>query len=353
MSRTAQLVRILDPEGKVIGDPPLSAERSVELYRHMALVRLLDRKMVNLQRQGRIAFYGPILGQEAATMASGYALEPTDWVFPALREAGIALLRGLPLEKYVAQLMGNASDDGMGRQMPCHFTLPGGAFVSMSSCIATQLPHAVGAAMAARICKDRVAVAAFLGDGATSEQDFHVAMNFAGVFRAPVVFICQNNHWAISVPVEKQTASATIAVKARAYGFPGVRVDGNDALAVYRSVKEAADRAREGEGPTLLELVTYRMLGHTTSDDPRTYRDENLVEPWKRRDPIERMRRFLDSRRWWNDAAQEAFERDTGERIERAVRANEGLGPPPVESMFEDVYAAIPDHLAEQRSGLV
>src|ERR671935_1350369 len=224
--------------------PQPSRELLLRLYWEMVRLRVLDERMMTLQRQGRVGFYGACTGQEAATLASAIALEPSDWIFPALREGGAMLLRGFPLVPYLSQVFGNSGDETKGRQMPSHMASKSVNQVSWSSCIATQLPQAVGAAMAAHQGGSDTVVAAYMGDGATSSADFHVALNFAGVFRAPVVFVCQNNHWAISVPTSKQTASESIAIKSVAYGFPGVKVDGNDVVAVYSAVKEAVDRAR-------------------------------------------------------------------------------------------------------------
>ena len=347
--------RILDPEGKLVGPVPESLGDGdlIELYRWMVGVRTFDSRMVNLQRQGRIAFYGPTTGQEAVPVGSAMALSEDDWVVPALREQVIALMRGLPLTSYVAQLMGNADDLCKGRQMPCHPTWAAGHYVSMSSVIATQIPHAVGVAMAMKRRRSDAVCLGFFGDGATSEGDFHVAANFAAVDRAPIVLLCQNNQWAITVPFSIQTASASIATKAKAYGMPFERVDGNDVLAVYRATARAVQRARDGEGPTLIEAVTYRMLGHTTSDDPSRYREAAEVEPWKDRDPLDRMRRFLEERGIWNDAEQETLESRWKAEIDEAVRDQEGRPAPGVETLFEDVYADLPKDLARQRDGLL
>src|SRR5438067_5631700 len=287
--------------------PPLPREVLLRLYREMVRLRTLDERMMTLQRQGRVGFYGACTGQEAATLASAIALEASDWIFPALREGGAMLLRGFPLVPYLCQVFGNEGDETKGRQMPSHMASKSVNQVSWSSCIGTQLPQAVGAAMAARIRGDRTVIAAYMGDGATSEGDFHVAMNFAGVFKAPVVFVCQNNHWAISVPTSRQTASESIAVKAVAYGFPGVKVDGNDAVAVYGAMKEAVDRARAGGGPTLLECETYRIGAHSSSDDPTRYRDEREVEVWRKRDPIVALRARFDAECIWLDARDDEF----------------------------------------------
>ncbi len=325
----------------------------LRLYREMVRLRTVDERMMTLQRQGRVGFYGACTGQEAATLASAIALEPDDWIFPALREGGAMLLRGFPLVPYLCQVFGNRGDETKGRQMPSHMASRSVNQVSWGSCIATQLPQAVGAAMAAKIKGDKAVVAAYLGDGATSEGDFHVALNFAGVFRAPVVFICQNNHWAISVPTQKQTASDSIAAKAAAYGFPGVKVDGNDALAVLRAVREAVERARRGEGPTLVECETYRMGAHSSSDDPTRYRDEREVAAWKKRDPIELLRARLSAARLWTQEQETSLRAQVLEEVNAAISEAERKDDPPRESLFDDVYATLPWSLREQREELL
>jgi pyruvate dehydrogenase E1 component alpha subunit/2-oxoisovalerate dehydrogenase E1 component alpha subunit len=224
--------------------------------------------------------------------------------------------------------------------------------VSWSSCIGTQVPQAVGAAWAAKLRGHRTVVLGFMGDGATSEPDFHNGMNFAAVFKAPCVLVCQNNHYAISIPTARQTASQTIAVKGRAYGMPGVRVDGNDVLAVYRAVREAADRARSGGGPTFIEALTYRLGAHSTSDDPTRYRTQDEVEVWMKRDPVARLRQYLVRRGLLDDAADAALEAELGGEIAAAITEVEKLGPPARETLFEDVYAELPWHLREQREEL-
>jgi 2-oxoisovalerate dehydrogenase E1 component alpha subunit len=220
---------------------------------------------------------------------------------------------------------------------------------SVSSPIATQIPQAVGAAYAARLRGDGAATLVYFGEGATSANDFHVGMNFAGVWKAPCVFLCRNNQWAISVPRERQTASESIAVKALAYGMPGVKVDGNDLLAVHKVTREALERARRGEGPTLIEAYTYRLVGHSTSDDPRVYRKDEEVERWKPLDPITRMRAYLGRRGLWDDARDAAWPREVEEQLKNAIKDAESAGRPPIESMFEEVFSALPWHLVEQR----
>ncbi len=345
------IYQVLAPSGELVRDlpPELDDDLLTRMYRWMVLTRTLDARMVSLQRQGRIAFYGPITGQEAATVASGLAAGESDWIVPALREGVLALVRGLPLVKALAQFIGNSLDDCRGRQMPCHASFAGKQFVSMSSCIASQIPHAVGIAMAARIRREHAVVLGYLGDGATSEPDFHAGLNFAGVFRAPVVLICQNNQWAISVPVAHQTASETIAMKGRAYGVPSVRVDGNDALAVHTATRRAVERARKGDGPTFLELLTYRVGGHTTADDPTRYRDETEVATWRARDPIKRLRDFLEQRGIWSSEQETMLNEQLQAEISAAVEEAEKAPPPSPSSLFDDVYHDVPRHLRDQR----
>jgi pyruvate dehydrogenase E1 component alpha subunit/2-oxoisovalerate dehydrogenase E1 component alpha subunit len=346
-----ELLQILEPNGQVhlALVPRLSRERLVELYRQMVTVRIMDTRMLALQRQGRIGFYGTCKGQEAATVGSGAAMEPHDWVFPALREGAVLLMRGYPLEQYIAQMMGCAMDPTHGRQMPCHFSSAEHHYVSLSSVIGTQIPQAMGAAWAAKIKGDRTVVLGYLGDGATSSTDFHCALTFAGVHKVPCVFFCQNNQFAISVPFSKQTASDGIAVKAKEYGMPGVAVDGNDVLAVYRATKEAVDRARAGGGPTLIEAITYRLEGHSSSDDPTRYRDESVAKQWAQRDPIVRFRRYLELEGLVSEALDERIHAEMKARIDAAITTAEKSPPPAVDTLFTDVYAAMPPHIAAER----
>jgi pyruvate dehydrogenase E1 component alpha subunit/2-oxoisovalerate dehydrogenase E1 component alpha subunit len=327
----------------------LAKKDLLTLYREMLRLRLLDQRMLTLQRQGRVGFYGTATGEEAAIIGSAYALQKQDWIFPALRQGGAALMRGYPLVEYISQCMGNSADATKGRQMPSHYCYRPANFVSWSSCIATQLPHAVGAAWAMKIRKDNAVSIAYLGDGATSEGDFHVAMNFAGVFKVPVVFFCQNNQWSISVNIKAQTASESIAMKAIAYGFDGVQVDGNDVLAVYSATREAVEKARSGNGPTLVEAITYRMGAHSSSDDPRLYREDSEVEEWKKRDPIQLFLQHLMDAGFWSTQEQEKLEKELNQEILNAVAEAEKMGPPSVESLFDDVFEKIPQHLQEQK----
>jgi len=328
----------------------LSDERALDLYRWMVLSRELDERMVQLQRQGRIAFYIGAIGEEATVLGTVSAMAEQDWLFPSYREHSAALLRGMPLVTFVCDLLGNAGDRMLGHQMPCHEAWVTGHFVSISAPIATQVPQAVGAAWAARIRGDDMVSLTWFGDGATSSSDFHTGANFAGVHKIPVILVCRNNGWAISVPRELQTASETIAQKAVAYGIHGERVDGNDLLAVHAATRRARERAAAGQGPTLLECVTYRMEGHSTSDDPRAYRGPDEVEPWRARDPILRMGRYLQWRKVLAGGDTDRYRAEAREQVRRAVEEAEAFAPKPaLETLFEGVYA---EPLWQQREQL-
>jgi 2-oxoisovalerate dehydrogenase E1 component alpha subunit len=256
----------------------------------------------------------------------------------------------MPLKSFMCNLFGNAQDPVRGRQMPCHEAWAPAHFASISSPLATQIPQAVGLGWAARLKgKDDVALVYF-GDGATSTGEFHTGLNFAGVFKAQTIFLCRNNQWAISVPLSRQTASESLAGKAAAYGLPGVRVDGNDLLAVIAVTQEAHQRARSGGGATLIEAVTYRVMGHSTSDDPKVYREQAQVEPWLKKDPIVRLRSHLLGAAILGEAEDELLRKEVDEQIRSAVTEAEKAGPPALESMFEDVFAKMPWHLQEQQA---
>jgi 2-oxoisovalerate dehydrogenase E1 component alpha subunit len=281
------------------------------------------------------------------------ALRPTDWVFPSYREPGAAFWRGYSLQDYTNQLFGNAEDPIKGRQMPVHHSARWANYVSISSPVGTQIPQAVGMAWAAKLSKKDDLALVYFGEGTTSTGEFHVGMNFAGVFRAPCIFLCRNNGWAISTGYEKQTAARSIAVKALGYGMPGVRVDGNDLLAVLAVIEDAAARARAGEGPTLVECVTYRRGGHSSSDDPNVYRDPNEPKEWERRDPIERWRRYLEMRKLWSAELEERLRGEITEQIMAALAHAEKVAPPEVATMFDDVFAQLTPELEAQRAELL
>ncbi len=337
------LFQLLREDGTPIDDDAVAHfDRTLarHLFEGMLRIRVTDARMMALQRQGRIGFYGEAMGQEAAVVGSAAVSAPDDWIVPALREAGVGLYRGMTLDSYIAQIFGNAADPSKGRQMPCHPCDRDHHYVVMSSCVSTQVPHAVGIAMAMKLSGDRGKVCfGYMGDGGTSEGDFHVALNFAGVTKAPCVLICQNNQWAISTPGNLQTASPTIAIKALGYGVEPIRADGNDVFAVHDAVKYAADKARRGDGPTFVELLTYRVSAHSSSDDPSRYRDEKVTETWRHhKDPIRRLETFLVHAGWLAEGEREAMAAKLETDVREAIARQEQIGPPPLASLIDDVF---------------
>lgn len=330
----------------------IASSLQLQFYRELRRIRGLDERMQALQRQGRIGFYGTCTGQEAVPVALGFALRHSDWVFPALRESSVLLVRGFSLVDYLGQVFGNDRDVLKGRQMPSHMSGRAANVVSWSSCIGTQLTHAVGAAWAAKLRRESMVSVACLGDGATSSADFHSALNFAQVFRVPCVFVCQNNQWAISTPAARQTNTTTFAERALAYAMPAERLDGNDVCELYLAFQRAVERARDGLGPTFLECVTYRVGPHSTSDDPSLYRSEAEVNEWRARDPIARLARSLESNGVLNDAQRRAVDEELSAELDAALDIAEAAPPPARASLFDDVYAELPRHLIEQRKEL-
>ncbi len=352
---SVEMLQVIHAEGTydTALEPSLPESDLTKLYEAMILLRTFDTRALSLQRQGRIGFYIQCLGQEASQIGSAYAFESQDWLFPSYRDIGVAILRGLPLRALFSHLMGNKDDLMKGHQMPNHWGYRSINFVSIAAPIGVHIPVAVGVALASKLRSDRIVTGVYFGDGATSSNDFHAGMNFAGVFQTPTVFFCQNNQYAISFPVFKQTKSRTLSDKARAYGFEGVRVDGNDVLAVFKAVREAVEKARTGGGPTMIEAVTYRMGAHSTADDPKRYRDEGELEEWKRRDPIDRFRRYLQRKGIWSDELETKLRQDVDTSISDAIREAETIPPPSLETIFEDVYAEMPWNLKEQLSDLL
>jgi pyruvate dehydrogenase E1 component alpha subunit len=324
------------------------------MYAAMVMIRVFDERSLKLQRAGRIGFCVTSQGEEAAQIGTAAALQPEDWIFPSYRQYGVALYRGAPMQTMLDQLFGNADDICVGRQMPVHYSLRDQRFVSISSVIGTQIIQGVGCAMAAKSRGDQVISLTYFGDGATSANDFHSAMTFAGVMKAPVILACVNNQFAISLPVEKQTAVKELYLKAEGYGMPGVRVDGSDVIAVYQATRKAAELARQGGGPTFLELFTYRAGPHSSSDDPSRYRDQAEKDAWmERRDPIARMRSYLTQLALWTDADETALWDSSQEQFTEAMKAAEAKPQPDWSTLFDDVYATLPPSLVEQRDTLL
>ncbi|MGD0636800.1 MAG: pyruvate dehydrogenase (acetyl-transferring) E1 component subunit alpha [Nitrososphaerales archaeon] len=335
---------------------PISQLR--RFYELMLLTRTFDSQAVNLQRQGRIGFYVPCEGEEAAEVGSALALRPADWLFPDYRASGVMISRGMALDTILAQLMASSEDISKGRSMPSHYGSRALNTVPPSSPLCTQLPHAVGVALAAKIRGDDIATMAYFGDGGTSSNDFHSALNFAAVFKTPTVFFCRNNGYAISTPVTQQTATDSLAIKASAYGIEGVRVDGNDVMAVYAATKMALEKARSGGGPTLIEAVTYRIGAHSTSDDPTRYRDPREVELMRSKDPVARFGDYLRERGVWTDEDESDARQSMHDLVKEAVARAEKFPHPDVRSLFDDVYSeqtwnlrAEADELAEEIGG--
>ena len=333
-------LQVIDRKGRLVGDDPgLDPELYQQMYRNMVLSRELDRRMLALQRQGRIGTYAMLEGQEAVQIGSALALEVDDFVFPSYREHGVQVTRGLPIEVLLAYWKGlpNARWD-IEKYRTGIVAVP----------IATQLPHAVGYSYMTKLRGESTVTAVYFGDGATSEGDFHSGMNFAGVWKTPTVFICANNLYAISVPYQKQTAAETIAQKAQAYGFEGLRVDGMDPIAVYLATRLSVARAREGRGPTLIEAMTYRYGPHATADDPTLYRTRAEEDSWRKRDPIERLRRFLESRGEWDAEVEEKVAMETSDRVAAAIAEIEALPVPGRDDVIRHGFNRIPTHVIDQ-----
>ena len=326
----------------------LDRERVREFFTHMLRVRCVDQRMLKLQRAGRIGFVGSSYGLEGAMIGAAMPLEQRDWLWSGLREGGAAVARGLPLSEYVAQMYCNANDTARGRQMCNHFQHKGTNYPSWSSVIGTQIPHGVGAAFASKRRGEDVVHAIHFGDGATSSNGFHSGMNFGAVWKVPAVFVCTDNGWAISVASSAQTAAESFADKAKAYGMPGREVDGNDVLACRQAMAEAVDFARSGGGPSLIVLKTYRMLGHSSSDDPSKYRSDEEVESWAQRDPIARYERFLVERGALEAGERESLEKELLAEIDAVIHEQEAAPPMALKTLVEDVYADVPYHLRRQ-----
>jgi pyruvate dehydrogenase E1 component alpha subunit len=319
----------------------LSTEQIIGMYRLLNLTRIWNDKGKSLQRQGRLSTLPSLKGQEAAGVGIAYAMHENDWLSPAFREAGALFHLGVsPVDQFLFW-----GGDERGARIAENHKL-----TNISIIVGGHLPHAVGIAYAAKYKKENSAVICVLGDGATSEGDFHESLNFASVLQVPVVFVIQNNGWAISTPQNRQTATATYAEKSAAYAMDGLRVDGNDVFAVYRTIKDYADRARKENKPALIELVTYRLDDHTTADDATRYRTDEEVEEWKERDPIARLRRYLEKYADWNETREQEIIDSCTAKVEAATKEYLNIDPPDPRSMFTHMYNEMPWHLREQQS---
>jgi pyruvate dehydrogenase E1 component alpha subunit len=333
---------MLEPDGTLTESarPPLDDEQVIRALRLMMLSRAFDSKGISLQRQGRFGTFSPVQGQEASVVGSAFALDPTrDWIVPQYRELPALLHHGLPLERFILYFNGHPAGgyipDGV-RLLPIQISL------------AAQLPQAVGLAWGLQLQKIDGVVLTYLGDGASSEGDFHEACNLAGVVKAPIVFFLQNNGWAISTPRSRQSAARTLAERAPGYGFNGVVVDGNDLLAVYAVTAAALERARTGLGPTLIESQTYRLGAHNTADDPTRYVSQAILDSWSDRDPILRVQRYLAARGCWNGDAESEIREDISRTIDQALEAARAVTPPTPEDLFKHTYAELTQRQARQ-----
>jgi 2-oxoisovalerate dehydrogenase E1 component alpha subunit len=355
---TDALVRVLDEDGRAVGawDPKLDPDTLRKMLRDMVTVRVFDDRMYRAQRQGKTSFYMKCTGEEAIAVATAAAMHRDDMHFPTYRQQGLLVSRGYPLTKMMCQIYSNAGDHMKGRQLPIMYSDREHGFFSISGNLGTQYPQAVGWAMASAIKGDSRIAMGWIGDGATAEGDFHSAMTFATVYNAPVILAVVNNQWAISSFSGIAGAErATFAARAVGYGMAGLRVDGNDALAVYAAVQWASERARSNNGPTLIEFFTYRAEGHSTSDDPAGYRPAGEAQKWPLGDPIARLRQHLVALGEWDDERHDALVKQADAEVRAAQKEAEKLGilseqgRTNIESMFEDVYADVPWNVAEQR----
>jgi len=344
-ARTERLA-ILDTSGRVDSSlmPDLDSDQILGLYKNMVLMRAFDGKALKLQRQGRMGTWPPIKGQEATQASVALAMSEHDWLVPAFREQGAMLMRGVPGHLMYAYWAGDERGSCFPEGVRCFpIAVP----------VGSQWQHGAGVGLSLKLRGEKAAAVVFGGDGSTSEGDFHEGLNAAGVFRANSVFVIQNNQWAISVPLSQQTASQTLAQKAHAYGVPGIQVDGNDVFAVYVAMCEALERARSGGGPTLVEAVTYRLGDHTTADDASRYRSDEEVSAWQERDPILRLRRYLESCGLWDDSQESMLDDEARAYVDAQVEALEKMEPQPASAIFDFMYADMPSHVAEQREALL
>lgn len=347
----AHCYRVLDDNGQpnMSNFVQVSKEVAVKMYATMLTLQVMDTIFYEAQRQGRISFYVTSIGEEAINVASAAALSIDDVIFPQYREPGVLLWRGFTLQEFANQCFGNKADYGKGRQMPIHYGSNKHNYVTVSSTVATQIPQAVGAAYSLKMDGKDACTVTYFGDGGSSTGDFHAALNFAAVLEAPVIFICRNNGWAISTPVSDQFRSDGVVVRGRGYGVRSIRVDGNDALAMYTAVCAARKMAITEHRPILIEALTYRAGHHSTSDDSSKYRPVSEIELWRMaRDPVSRLRRWIESNDWWSGEAESELRSNVRKEVLDAIQVAERVEKPPIAEIFTDVYDAPPSNLCEQ-----
>ncbi|TYI82945.1 hypothetical protein E1A91_D05G257000v1 [Gossypium mustelinum] len=348
--------RVLEDDGDLISDcdfQQVSKEDAVKMYSNMVTLQIMDNIFYAAQRQGRISFYLTSAGEEAISIASAAALSEQDIILPQYREPGVLLWRGFTLQEFADQCFGNKADYGKGRQMPIHYGSKKHNFFTISSPIATQLPQAAGIAYSLKMDNKKACVVSYIGDGGTSEGDFHAGLNFAAVMEAPVIFFCRNNGWAISTNVSEQFRSDGIVVKGRAYGIRSIRVDGNDALAVYSAVSAAREMAINEQRPILIEALTYRVGHHSTSDDSTKYRQLDEIVYWKKaRNPVNRFRNWVQNIGWWSEQQETQLRNSVRKQLLEAIQVAEKTEKPPLSELFTDVYDHPPSNLEEQEKHL-
>lgn len=342
--------KILETNGQLINACPVEIpnETLIKGYKDMVLTRQMDERMITLQRQGVISFAMASRGEEACAVASAAALTLDDWIYPQYRESGVMFWRGATPLQYIHHMFGNALDPLLGRQMPNHFGDRKLNIVTVSSPIGTKIPHAAGCAYAMKLQKEKNVAVCYFGEGATSEGDFHVGLTFAAVRKAPVIFFCRNNGYAISTPCARQFATDGVAPQGPGHGIKTYRVDGNDFFAIYATVAQAKQYAVERNGPVLIEAMTYRMGAHSTSDDPTRYRGEDETKKWEEQCPILRLRRYLEAHKLWDEKMDKEWQEQVHEEITKAIQIARDTPPPPMRSLVEDVYSKVPKRLEEQ-----
>lgn len=334
------MIQYLNQEGKASKDIPKISNTVIKsMYEFMVLARTFDDIALKLQREGRILTYVSLLGQEATQVGSALAFDKSDWHVPFYRDNGIFITLGYPLDLLYLYWSG----DARGMKIPHDINI-----LPISIPVGSQIPHGMGISWAHALQGKKLATGVYFGDGATSKGDFHVGLNFAGVFNTPCIFICENNQWAISVPRDKQTKSETIAQKAHAYGIEGVLVDGNDVIAVHSVVKQAVEKAKKGKGPTLIECYTYRIENHTTADDWKRYRDEKEVNAWKKKDPIKRLKKYMESCGIGDSEYEKQVIQSAKIKVNKAVKKFESYPPSDPHEMFEHIYEKPTPGLEEQ-----
>ncbi|MEC7814899.1 MAG: thiamine pyrophosphate-dependent dehydrogenase E1 component subunit alpha [Pseudomonadota bacterium] len=347
--------KLLKQDGKLYKGakaPGLNKDKALRIYRAMVTTRILDERMMAAQRQGRLSFYMQCTGEEAAVIGSAAALDDGDMIMAQYREQGALAYRGFTIDEFMNQLFGNELDYGKGRQMPVHYGSKTLNYMTISSPLATQIPQATGYAYGQKLAGEGHCTITYFGEGAASEGDFHAALNMAAVQRVPVIFLCRNNGYAISTPAAEQFAADGVAPRAYGYKMDVIRVDGNDVLAMYRATEEARRLAVEHNRPVLIEAMTYRLAAHSSSDDPSGYRSKDEEAVWREKDPILRMRLWLEGKKWWTDKAEKELQESLRKEVLDTMKRAQKRPPPPLDSLVTDVYAEVTSALAEQMARL-